>query len=378
MNIIHFTHGKVNPFGESGMSRTVYYLNKHQKLEGHNSLIWSVVNGAKRHVTYKRDEYVSVEIFPRIISSASLRNNIINYLKKNNKIDLVHIHLMWMIDKNFLAHALAKLRIPYIVTTHGAYKTPTSQWKKWIAKYTYELSFLNAASAIHAISQEELSFLRQYGVKRPIFVVPNGIELEEITCNLSQSFNLYKDICEKIKIAWVGNLRPDKNLDGLIYASTMLTNDLKKNLAFIIIGPDIRNYASYLRNLIKKNKVEKLFHFVGPLYGTDKYSAIMASDLYIHPSKADVISFAVLDAMACSKPCIIARTCDVAYLFDKNFFLMVEPWPDDIARGITELLNRKSEWASMGANARRLIEKELNWYSISPRIIENYKQFAGV
>lgn len=46
LNIVHFTHGKVNPFGESGMSWLVYFLNKHQKLSGHNSQILSVVDGA--------------------------------------------------------------------------------------------------------------------------------------------------------------------------------------------------------------------------------------------------------------------------------------------------------------------------------------------
>ena len=58
----------------------------------------------------------------------------------------------------------------------------------------------------------------------------------------------------------------------------------------------------------------------------------------------------------------------------KEFFVPCEPYPQDIARGIKELLDRKDEWKLMGSNARKWIEEEFNWPTITANIIENYNR----
>lgn len=65
MNVIHITHGRANPHGHNGISRVVYYMNKYEKIHGINSQIWSIVDKVKSHYTYKRDNFVTVECFPR-------------------------------------------------------------------------------------------------------------------------------------------------------------------------------------------------------------------------------------------------------------------------------------------------------------------------
>lgn len=382
MNIVYFTHGKVNPFGESGMSRTVYYLNKYLKRLGNNSYIWSVVDGIRKHMTFKRNDVTIIEMFPRIHAIRFRKKSILNYVEKNRDIiDLVHIHMMWMYDKNILAKTLKKLKIPYIITSHAAYikdRIKSAWWKKLPAKYLYELRFLNNAAAIHALCHEEMTSLREFGVKSPIFVVPNGIELEEtprgLNCN---SFDSNLKIKGKIRFSWVGNLKPCKNLDGLIRAVALIPENVRNKLALMIIGPegvDAKSYLSYLRRLTEKHNVNNLFHFMGGLYGKNKYDALASSDIYIHPSWSEGISFAILEAMACAKPCIITRTSNIAYLYKYNFFTMTEPYPEDIARGMIEMLNRRDKWREMGDNARKLIESELTWKKITREMIRNYQE----
>ena len=209
---------------------------------------------------------------------------------------------MWMFDKNIVANTLKGLKIPYVVTSHGAYtkdKIKDVWWKKIPAKYAYELNFLNKAAAIHAICFEEMSSLREFGVRTPIFVVPNGIELAEIPNGLNDHyFQKNRRIKKKIKFLWIGNLKPCKNLDSLILAVSVLPKNIRDNLAFIIIGPegtDAKGYLSYLKKVAINCGVHDLFHFIGPQYGKDKYEAIVSSDIYIHPSLSEVISFSVLE-----------------------------------------------------------------------------------
>lgn len=384
MNIVHFTHGKVNPFGESGMSRTVYFLNKYQRLSGHNSQIWSVVDGVKEHEQYKRDVYVTVEMFPRVFSfSWFKKNGIIDYIKKNkNKIDIVHFHLMWMYEKNLVAKTFRKLNIPYIVTPHSAYsrdRVMKSSVKKYLAKRLYELDFLNMASSVHSLCYEELTELREYGVRPDIFVIPNGMELEEVpdsldNAYLSKSHNIPND---KVKIAWLGILKPVKNLEALILSATLLPEEIKKQVCFVLIGPDLKGYRNHLMKIAEQKGVSEMFYFVGPKYLKEKYDALASSDVYIHPSLSEGVSFAILDAMACNKPCIFTRTSNMTYYFKNEFFSMVEPWPDDIARGIVEIINNRKQWKKMGSNARKLIVDEFSWERVNERMLEAYERIIN-
>lgn len=378
LNIVHFTHGKVNPFGESGMSRTVYFLNKYQKMSGHNSQIWSVVDRVKTHEKYMRDEYVTIEMFARTNLFNFSTQKIVEHIKSNrNAIDIVHFHLMWLFDKNIVAKYLRKFGIPYIVTTHGAYAMTSIRnmwWKKAPAKYFYELKFLNKATAIHALCHEELTGLKEFGINRPIFVVPNGIELDEMPTDIDDThLTVHHSIPkEKIKLAWIGILKPVKNLEGLIEAASILPQTIKNEVCFVLIGPDLRGYEKKLRKLACQYNVESMFYFVGPKFHKDKYDALSSADIYIHPSLSEGISFSILDAMACGKPCILTRTCNMTYYYNQNFFRMVEPWPDDIARGIVEMVECRYEWPQMAINAKRMIREEFTWEKINTRILGHY------
>ena len=124
MKVIHIVHGKANPNEHNGISRVVYYLNKYEKLKGCDSQIWAIVDGVKSRFTHRRDEFVSVECFPRVWSPWGRHEIIQELLNNKDSIDLVHFHLIWFYDKNIIAGALKKAGIPFIITTHGTYSKP--------------------------------------------------------------------------------------------------------------------------------------------------------------------------------------------------------------------------------------------------------------
>lgn len=377
MRVLHFTHGKVNPAGHNGISRVVYFLNKYEKLDGLQSEIWSVVDGVKNHETVRRDKFVTVEAFPRIRSPFGAE--IFDWLQREkDSIDLVHIHQMWFLDKDFLSLWLKRNGIPYIVTAHGTYSKPQSnRGKKWVAKHLYELPFLNRAREIHALTREEISELHAYGVRVPIFVVPNGLEPGEIPPQRRKDFFGEKAYVDKVKFLWVGVLRADKNLDSLARAVALLPEEVRNRIVVVIVGPDAKGNRSRLETLCRDLGVAEQFDFIGPLYGQEKFDAIESSDVYVMPSFSEALSLAVMDAMACGKPCLLTRQCNWTYYTQYRFGLFCEPWPEDLARGIVEMLERKSEWPEMGSNAKRLVQASLSWERIAGQMINEYGRIVG-
>ena len=378
LKVIHIVHGKANPNEHNGISRVVYFLNKHQKLKGCDSQIWAIVDGVKSHFSHPRDQFVTIECYPRVWVPWGRHEIIDELIKHKDSIDLVHFHLIWFYDKNIIAKALKKAGIPFIITTHGTYSKPHAYTgKRLLAKWLFELDYLNMATEIHAITREEGTGLQKYGYTGPSFVAYNGIDLDEIPAERNDTFYINKPYTKKHKFVWVGVLRDDKNLCSLIKAVAMLPEELQKNFVCIFIGPDYRNNAEKYLALSETAGCRENFDYIGPLYGQEKYDAIQSADVFILPSFSEGFSMSLLDALACGKPCLLTSGCSMNYFYKHNFFIRCEPYPQDIAKGLAELLSKKEDWEKMGKQSKKIVEKKFIWSSIVPSVIKNYKRIIG-
>ena len=189
MKICQITHGRVNPDGENGITRTVYSLNKYLNKRGVTCEIFSFNDNQERVEDFKRDEDTSIKLFPR--TKYFKNKDFCDYILSDQfDFNIVHFHLMWMIDKNSILTALKKKAIPYIITVHGAYAPNLiNSLKKKISMKTFEKNYLNNAKALHALCYEEKHYLRNLGLSLPIFVIPNGINETE-TSKIEKSFKL--------------------------------------------------------------------------------------------------------------------------------------------------------------------------------------------
>jgi glycosyltransferase involved in cell wall biosynthesis len=378
LKVIHVVHGKANPREHNGISRVVYYLNKFEKLSGCDSQIWAIVDGARSHFTHRRDEFVTVECFPRVWTPWGKHEIIEELVKNKGSIDLVHFHLIWFYDKNIIAAALKKAGIPFIITTHGTYSTPHAYTgKRLLARWLFERHYLNMADEVHAITREEGSGLQTYGYVGPSFVVHNGVDLDEIPERRSTTYFDDKPYRDKSKLVWVGVLREDKNLRSLIAAVAMLPHGLRGRFVCVLVGPDYKGNAARYLALARDLGCSDNFDYVGPLYGQAKYDAIESCDAFVLPSFTEALSLAMLDAMACGKPCLATSRCGYDSFVQEDFYVRCEPYPQDLARGLEQLLVRRADWPLMGRNARRMVERHFTWVTIADVMLEHYARIAS-
>lgn len=377
MKVIHIVHGKANPTSANGISRVVYYLNKYEKLAGIDSQIWSIVDGQKTHTTYKRDAFVTIECFPRVHPLGG--GEIIRELIANkDSIDLVHFHLIWFYDKNSIAKELVKHHIPFVITTHGTYSNPHAYTgKRLLAKWLFELKYLGMADECHILTPEEGTGLRKYGYTGPCFVAPNGFEKADLPACTCKTF--FKDFPfgDRLVLSMIAVLRQDKNIELIICAIAMLPPQSRDRLAFVLIGPDYKGNAARYRLLARELNVENCFYWIGPLYGEDKYNAMLSSDGYIMASDSEGFSMAIIDAMACGLPMILTSGCNMKYLSDEKFYIMCEPYTQDLCRAINEFLWMGEERIELGNKGKELLRDRLYWEQIVPGMIDNYERIIN-
>lgn len=369
MKVIQVTHGRVNPDGDNGITRTVYSINKYMPKHVDNEII-SFDDTVRSKKNIQRSCGLNVELYPRklIGISPELKNKIT--LDKNC---LYHFHLMWMTDKNFLARELLAQGLSYIITTHAAY-TPDriDSLKKKIAMNSFELAFLKGAKAIHALCEEEKYILRELGLENDIFVIPNGISDNEFTkINEAKLLsNPYDD--KKFNIVWVGRVRPDKNILGIVKSISLLPTKYKKNIVMNIVGSFVKSYIDEVKRLIKSLNLEDNIIIHGPKFDLDKYNFIEKADLYLQPSFSEGISFSILDALACGTPTIISRQCNMNYYIKYNAFEVIEPYAEDIASKIIELYESEEKRELLSKNSLELVSEQFYWKNLINKYAEEY------
>jgi glycosyltransferase involved in cell wall biosynthesis len=124
---------------------------------------------------------------------------------------------------------------------------------------------------------------------------------------------------------------------------------------------------------------ERVVH-IGPFDETEKGSIFDAFDVLALPSKEESFGIAYLEAWACRKPVIGARTGPIRCVVDEGIDgLLVDPDDaDDIARAIIELLSDSNMRERMGRSGHAKTVTHYTWDKIIDRVERLYVDLVAV
>jgi len=233
-------------------------------------------------------------------------------------------------------------------------------WRKlkWFYDALFGYKLLRDASRVIALSRVEAEQYRCMGVpEEKIAIIPNGIDLSEYA-NLPPkgSFKKKFGIKEEEKIVlYLGRIHWIKGVDILVKA---FANVIKKldNIRLVIVGPD-DGYLSELRALIKALRIENKVIIAGPLYGRDKLEAYVDADVYVLPSRYEIFSMSVLEALACGTPVILTENCGIAEYFRDKAGLVVKPDSNHLGEALLEMLLNQDKQKVFRENCKTVMQK---------------------
>jgi len=376
MRVAHVIWGRCNPESANGVDKAVYYLSKHQAALGAQVAVFSFTS--KEPIPIPG---VQVEILPpprdgRIWSKLPYISSTTIQKLLAWQPDVVHFHSVHIGPFIALGRALGKRRIPYVVTPHGAL-APGRLRRVGYGVHVYlrlwEKAYLEQARFVHAISKHDRDGMRMLGIKTPIVVIPNGIDLAAIP----QAIN--KDITSKWPwpfhnkrtFLFLGRLDPQhKGLDLLFHGFALA--QLSQSM-LVLVGPDWRGSEVRLRNLAKKLGIENQVFFSGPAFGEEKWKLLAGADVFVHLSRWEGLSISVLEALAMRKPVLVSRAADPGGIEDARAGVVVDLDITNVVEALRMLsvLPRES-LREMGRNGRILVETKYNWENIASRLLEAY------
>ena len=114
------------------------------------------------------------------VSIVEINNNNEIYDVLNNEFDIIHTQGLWRPFYHYITKISKKLKVPLLITPRGTlepYCLETKKIKKRFAMALYQRQDLNEADCLLATARAEADNFRKLGLKSPIAIIPNGIEL---------------------------------------------------------------------------------------------------------------------------------------------------------------------------------------------------------
>jgi len=253
-----------------------------------------------------------------------------------------------------------------------AWALRNASWKKRIAAALYENQHLHGAACLRALSEAEARSIRGYGLRNPICVIPNGIDLPDLRDGDP------KTQAENRKILlYIGRLHPKKNILNLIRAWNQTFNSLRSNdehWVLRIAGWDQDGYEGELKRSASGASVV----FLGPQFGTEKSECYRTCDAFILPSLSEGLPMTVLEAWSYAKPVLMTPECNLPEGFQANAALRIGTGPEEIAAGLRELVKMSDDdRAAMGKRGHTLVATKFSWMRIGQQMRAVYEWVLG-
>jgi glycosyltransferase involved in cell wall biosynthesis len=291
--------------------------------------------------------------------------------------DIVHNHSIWMLPNSYATRIARRAGKPVIYTAHGAlepWALANSGWKKKVAGAWFQNADLRNADCIHVNSQAEAEGIRKLGIKCPIAVIPNGVNLDEF--NLQQDteplFERYPALRGKRLMLFMARVHEKKGLGHLIPAWGGIANQFP-DWHLVIAGPD-GGYLATARQLVSEHHLNDRVTFTGMLEGDVKSAARAACELFVQPSFSEGFSMAILEALASAKPVLLTPGCNFPEAARAGAAVEVEADVDGTTKGLRELLAcDAARLASRGELGRLLVEERYTWDRVAADTLDLYR-----
>jgi glycosyltransferase involved in cell wall biosynthesis len=277
-------------------------------------------------------------------------------------LDVVHSHGLWMYP-SIAAHRSGK---PCLISPHGMldpWALALSRWKKKLAGAAFQNAHLREATCLHALCQSEADSIRAYGLRNPICVIPNGIDLPPPDVEPA-SFEGSIPPDRKV-LLYLGRIHPKKGLPSLIRAWPAAGDAWH----LVIAGWDQGGHEDELKRLVGELHINRV-HFAGPQFGAAKAAAYRRADAFILPSLSEGLPMVILEAWAHGKPVLMTDECNLPEGFAARAAIRIRPETDDLARGLRELAALPpTERDEMGKRGLHLVQERFAW----PKIAESFQ-----
>ncbi|HEV3271722.1 MAG TPA: glycosyltransferase [Candidatus Methylacidiphilales bacterium] len=280
---------------------------------------------------------------------------------------------------------------PLMVAPHGMldrWALQNSGFKKKIAGWFFQDEQLRRAACLRALCRTEAASIRDYGLKNPICVIPNGIDPPPPAIAGDEALRDALFPPGRRVLLYLGRLHPKKGLAHLLTAWSG-TRSPGRDWILAIAGWNQGGHEAELKRQATELGIDwadnacgdrgaASIHFLGPRFGGDKEACYRFCDAFILPSLSEGLPMVVLEAWAYAKPVLMTAECNLPEGFAADAALRLEPTAESLSEGLRRLFAMSGEeLQAMGRRGCTLVENRFAWRKLAVEMASVYEWMLG-
>ncbi|RUA29949.1 MAG: glycosyl transferase family 1 [Bacteroidetes bacterium] len=311
---------------------------------------------------------------------------------KENKIEILHVHDLYMAKSGYIAKR--KLKIPLVLDLHENYPYAVDDYK-WMHKKpaTYlirpkrwkkiEGRFLSYADKIVALSSTfKMQLLAKYSFlqKENIIVYPNAPDVETLI-----SYPIDDKIIPKgndYSLFYFGGISKRRGVFLVINALRVLKKQIP-TIKLLLIGPVDKAEQKEFELLINSGDVKKHIIYypwkdISLLPSFIKYSDICLSPIEKNPQHESGIANKVFQYMLFERPVLVSNCGPQAEVINESKAGLVHQWDSiqDFCDKVLYLYKNRNEADTMGKNGKKAVIEKYNQKELIKPLIRFYSNKA--
>lgn len=298
------------------------------------------------------------------------------YIKAINEIypDVLHGHNLWSPCLHNMAVYARKNKILYILSPRGSlepWSLQQSPLKKELALKLYQKTDLRKAACIHVTSEMEADNIRKLGVKTPLAIIPNGINVEYYQ---EKNYNLQKEKKQKT-VLFISRIHPKKGIHLLIEAWNRLPNDLRTSWNLEIIGtPDDADYMERIRCRCQECNLINSIFFLDPVFGKEKIEKYQSANLFVLPTYSENFGMVIAESLACGTPVITTTGTPWESLNTHGCGWWIDLDVESLCQTLQMAMSTPQEdLVTMGKKGRILVEQTCSLDIVAKQYVQMYQ-----
>jgi glycosyltransferase involved in cell wall biosynthesis len=292
--------------------------------------------------------------------------------------DVMHMHGVWEVLLKVAAGLARRAQRPYIIRPCGVldpYSLRQKALKKRAALLLGCRRMLNGAAFLHTLNADEARLIEPLRLRCPIRVIPNGVfpdafrDLPKPGLFRARHRDMLGDAPF---VLFLSRLHHKKGLDFLADAFAVVAREMP-DVRLVVVGPDEGARDSFIAQVKSLGVADRVL-LTGPLYGSEKISAIVDAACFCLPSRQEGFSVAITEALACGRPVVISRECHFPEVEQAGAGEVVPLDAQRLGRALLVVVRDPERAARMGEAGRRLILDQYIWPAIATRLTNEYTE----
>ena len=260
-------------------------------------------------------------------------------------------------------------RKSYIITPHGMldpWALQRSRWKKRIVSAWFEHNHLHGATCLRATAEMEAEHFRAYGLRQPIAIVPNGVDIPQLSRSADPKST------SRHRILFLSRIHPKKGLAVLLRAWAGLAS-AHPEWELIIAGPDEVGHEKEMRKLADSLKLPRV-QWTGPVHGKAKAQLYASADLFVLPTHAENFGLVIAEALSHGVPVITTRHAPWCGLETHRCGWWIHLTDQDLKAAIQQAIRLPDEERrSMGQRGREWMARDFGWDRVAREMFDVYR-----